>query len=162
MRFTHVILLGILCLAPVVCTGQTKCPWIAEATARGILGGDVKATAKITERHDGVCDFSRQQGSAQLQLRISVDIMTNIPKQFPAYLAQCAASDPLPAIGNEAVTCRIEGKDGLYAERVVGRVRNQAFVITVSSSQQNDETFPPQMRRDKVRLAAEQVSGILF
>ena len=162
MRIIHTILLGVICLAPALCAGQAKCPWITEATARGILGGDVRATAKITERHDGVCEFSRQQGSALLQLRIVVGIMTYIPKQFPAYLAQCPGSTSLPATGNEAVICSIDGKDGQYAERVVGRVRNQAFVITVSSSQQNDETFTAEIRREKVRAAAEQVSGILF
>jgi hypothetical protein len=162
MRLRHTILFGVICLAPALCRAQAKCPWITEATARGILGGDVKAAAKITERHDGACEFSRQQGSAQLQLRISVALMADIPRQFPAYLAQCAGSAPLPAIGNEAVICRIDGKDGLYAERVVGRVRDQAFVITVSSSLQNDEALPAQMRHEKVCLAAEQVSGILF
>ena len=146
-----------------MCHGQSKCPWINEATARGILGGAVTVTAKIGNRGDGVCEFSRQQGAVVRQLRISVDIMTDIPKQFPTYLAQCPPkSTPLRAIGNEAVMCSIQGKGDQYAESVVGRVRDQAFVVSVSSSVQNDPSMTQEMRREKANLVAEQVAGILF
>jgi len=150
-------------LTPAVCHGQVKCPWINEATARGILGGAVTVTANVSVQGDGVCKFSRQQGTVVHQLRVSVDIMTDIPRQFPKYLAQCAPnSTPLRAIGNEAVMCSMQGKGDQYAERVVGRVRNQAFVVSVSSSVQDDPTMTQQMRREKANLVAEQVAGILF
>jgi hypothetical protein len=163
MRVSHTLLLGLATLAPAVCHGQTKCPWMNEATARGILGGAVTATATISDQGAGVCKFSRQQGSQAYELRISVEIMTDIPKQFPTYLTQCPPrSSPLRAIGNEAVTCSAESKAEPYAELVVSRVRNQAFVVSVSSTVLDDASMTQKMRRDKANLAAEQVAGILF
>lgn len=160
---TGTVLLGLAMLLPAVCHGQTKCPWMNEATARGILGGPVTANATISDQGAGVCKFSRQQGSQAYELRISVDIMTDVSKQFPTYLAQCPPkSSPLRAIGNEAVTCSAESKAEPYAELVVSRVRNQAFVVSVSSSLQDDPSMTQKMRRDKANLAAEQVAGILF
>jgi hypothetical protein len=111
----------------------------------------------------GACDFSRRQSAATHHLHISVDIMTDVAKQFPAYLAQCPPkSPPLHAIGNEAIICTIEAHPEQFAERVVARVRAQAFVVTVSSTVPDDLSFNQQMRRDKVNLVAEQVAGILF
>jgi hypothetical protein len=163
MRSSHTLLLVLSMFVPSVCHGQAKCPWINEATARGILGGPVILTVKVSEQGDGFCEYSRQQGDVVHKLRSSVDIMTDIRKQFPTYLAQCPPkSAPLRAIGNEAVICSIQGKGDEYAERVVGRVREQAFVVSVSSSAQDDPTMTQGMRREKTNLMAEQVAGILF
>lgn len=131
-------------------------------TASGILGGAVTVTANISNRGDGACEFTRQEGTTVRQLRISVHIMTEPAKQFPAYLAQCRSkATPLQAVGNEAVMCSIPGKRG-QAESVVGRVRDQAFLVSVGSSAENDPSFTTEMRREKVNLMAEQVAGILF
>lgn len=162
MRSSHILLLG-LAFMSAVCHAQAKCPWINEATARGIVGGAVTATVKVSEHGFGICNFSRQQGAAIHELRISVDIMTDIPKQFPTYLAQCPPkSAPLRAIGNEAVMCSLQGKGDQYAEIVVGRVRDQGFVVSVSSSVQNDPSMRQETRRERANLVAEQVAGILF
>jgi hypothetical protein len=172
MRTSHTLLLGLVLLLPSVCHGQPKCAWLNEATARGVLGGPVTMTVNVNERGDGVCEFSRRQGEVLHQLRVSVDTMTDIPKQFPSYLAQCApTSTPLRAIGNEAVMCSLHrtsegnteaGKGDPYIERVVGRVRERAFVVSVSSSAQDDASMTQEMRRAKTNLAAELVAGILF
>jgi hypothetical protein len=157
------LLLGLAMLMPAVCHAQAMCPWINAATARGIVGGAVTATVKINEHGFGVCDFSGQQKAAVHELRISVNSMTDVPKQFPIYLAQCPPkSAPLPAIGNEAVMCSIQGKGDEYVEMVVGRVRDRAFVVSVSSSIQNDPSMTPETRRERASLVAEQVAGILF
>jgi hypothetical protein len=157
------LLLGLAMLMPAVCHAQAMCPWINGATARGIVGGAVAATVKISEHGFGICNFSRQQKAAVHELRISVNLMTDVPKQFPIYLAQCPPkSTPLPAIGNEAVMCSIQGKGDEYAEIVVGRVRDQAFVVSVSSSIQNDPSMTQETRRERASLVAEQVAGILF
>ena len=130
---------------------------------RGILGGDVTLTAKVNDRSEGVCEFSRQQGAAVRQLVVSVNVMTDISKQFRTYLAQCPPkSDPIRAIGNEAVTCTSQGKGHSSAEIVVGRVRDQAFVVSLSSSVGDDPSMTQEMRRQKVNLVAEQIAGILF
>ena len=47
MRSSRTILLGLAMLIPPVCHGQSKCPWINEATARGILGGAVTVLSLI-------------------------------------------------------------------------------------------------------------------
>ena len=162
MRTFLTLLLG-LAFMPAVCHAQAKCPWINEATARGVLGGTVTVTVKVDDQGAGVREFSRQQESAVHQLHISVDIMADIPKQFPAYLAQCPPkSPPLRAIGNEAVMCSVQSKPEQYAESVVGRVRNQAFVVSVSSTAQYDASMTQDARREKANLVAEQVAGILF
>jgi hypothetical protein len=163
MRSSYTLVLSLAMLLPAVCHGQAKCPWINEATARGILGGAVTVTVEVSDHGDGVCEFSRPQGAVVHQLRVSVNVMTDIPKQFPTYLAQCPPkSAPLRAIGNEAVMCSIQGDGEQYAEKVVGRVRNQAFVVSVSSSVQDNPSMTQAMRREKANLVAEQVAGILF
>jgi hypothetical protein len=163
MQRSIILLLGLAMLMATMCHGQVKCPWINEATAAGILGGAVTVTADVSKQGDGVCEFSRQQGSVVHQLRVSVGTMTDIPKQFSTYLAQCPPkSGPVRAIGNEAVRCSVQEKADQYAERVVGRVRDQAFVVSVSSSVQNDPAMTQEMRRENANLVAEQVAGILF
>jgi hypothetical protein len=163
MRNSRTFLLGLAILVHTAAYGQAKCPWMNEATAGGILGGVVTVTTNVTGHGDGVCEFWRRQGTILRQLRISVNIMTDIPRQFPAYLAQCPpTSARLAAVGNEAVTCSDNSKAELYSEQVVGRVRDQAFAVSVSSSVGNDASMTQEMRREKANLAAEQVAGILF
>ena len=129
----------------------------------GILGGDTTLTVKLTNPGAAVCKFTRQQGAAVHEVRISVTLMTDVLKQFPTYLAQCRPKSPaLPAIGNEAVTCTTHTKENHYAELVVGRVRNQAFVVSVSSTVQDDPSMTHERRREKANLTAEMVAGILF
>jgi hypothetical protein len=162
MRSSHALLLGLTMLVSTPCHGQAKCPWINEATARGILGGDVSMTVKLAERGGGGCEFSRSAGKANLQLSISIYIMTDVPAQFSKYLEQCPSkSAPLRAIGNEAVICSLS-KGDKYIERVVSRVRDQAFVVSVGSSAADDPSMTQEMRRKKANLIAEQVAGILF
>jgi|SRR5580658_4372918 hypothetical protein len=163
MRTSSALFFALALFTPALCRAQAKCPWLNEATARGILSGPITITVKLDDQGAGVCKFTRQQGTATRELRISVDLMTDIPKQFPTHLAQCPPkSPPLPAIGNEAVTCTAHTKENHYAELVVGRVRNQAFVVSVSSTVQDDPSLTQAERREKSNLVAEQVAGILF
>jgi hypothetical protein len=150
-------------LTPALCHAQAQCPWLNEATAHGILGGDVTLSVKLNKQGAGVCKFTRHHGAANRELRISVTLLTDIPRQFPAYLTQCPPrSTPLRATGNEAVTCSKDSKEDHYAEIVVGRVRNQAFAVVVNSTVQDDPSMTQEMRRDRAKLAAEMVAGILF
>lgn len=149
-------------LMPAVCHGQAKCPWINEPTARGILGGDVTMSVNLKDG-GGVCEFSRQQGQVRHQVTVQVIVMSDIPKQFSAFAAQCSPDrTPLRAIGNEAVMCSTQTHSNLYVEKVVGRVREQAFIVTVGSSVRDDASMTEEMRREKAHLVAEQVAGILF
>jgi hypothetical protein len=156
-------MLSLILLAPGVCRGQTKCPWIQEATARGILGGAVTATVTLKDAGDGVCEFTRQRGDVRHHLSVLVITMTDIRKQYSTYTAQCESKGaPLKAIGNEAIECSTQTHTNLYAEKVVGRVRDRAFIVTVASSLDDDPSMNQETRREKVHLAAEQVAGILF
>jgi hypothetical protein len=165
MQTSPVLLIALSLLTPALSRGQAKCPWLNEATASGILNGPVAVTVTVKpgDQVSGICKFSRQQNAATHELRISVDLMTDIPKQFPTHLAQCPPkSTPLPATGNEAVTCATHTKENHYAEIVVGRVRNQAFVVSISSTVLDDPSMTQAMRREKSNQIAEQIAGILF
>lgn len=74
--------------------------------------------------------------------------------------AQCGSpAEQLRAIGNEAQACTYQGKPGWIAEQVVGKVRDQAFLVRISTK---DQSAAPKILREKARKIAEQVAGILF
>lgn len=123
-------------LLPAIGAAAETCPWINAATAGGVLGGEVTATVT-----PDTCTFVRP-GS---ELRIGVQ-----PKDA-AHAVTCGPGpSPLKAIGNEAVICT-EGRTA----KVVGRVRDKIFTITVTSSK-------PDTLREKALRVAEQVAGNLF
>jgi hypothetical protein len=139
-----------LILAIAICAAaaaQERCPWLNAATAGGVLGGEVHVTLTPTS-----CEFVRQYNGRESALRIEVAPVT-------APHAQCGSGAvPVKAIGNEAVACTYTGKRGFAAEQVVGRVRDQNFLVRISS---NDPSLS-QLLRQKARNVAEQVAGILF
>jgi hypothetical protein len=123
---------------------EDRCAWLNAATAAGVLGGEVHMTVS-----QGSCEFVRQETS----LRIEVGA-TNTPH------AQCGSpAEQLRAIGNEAQACAYQEKPGWIAEQIVGRVRDQAFLVRISSK---DQSAAPKILREKARKVAEQVAGILF
>jgi len=137
-------LLLLLCAGAALCSAEQACPWMNEATASGILGGSAKATAK-----KGDCEFAAAEG----KLRIDVAVTPEATQHFASLKVKCGAdAKELPAIGNEAVACLAHG-----SERVIGRVRDQVFIITLRM-----KGAEPEALFDKSRFAAEQVSGILF
>lgn len=118
------------------------------ATAGGFLGGEAsgKFSANASSKDAGICEFARTSGSGTL--RIEVEIMKS-PAEFPSYLRKCGSdAKPLKAIGNEAAVCTAE-----RGQRVIGRVRDQAFVINL---------IAPNATVDTAKRAAEIVSGNLF
>ena len=141
-------------LLPVICAAEEKCPWLNAATAAGVLGGAVKAI--VTET---ACEFVHRDGSSESKLRIQVETIA-ATTEFASRVAQCGSGAvPLKAIGNEAVACSYAEKKGQMAEQVVGRVRNQAFLVRVSTS---DHSATSAGLRDKARKVAEQIAGFLF
>jgi hypothetical protein len=127
---------------------EDRCPWLNVATASGFLGGGVHMTLT-----SGSCEFVRQDGGHEMALRIEVT-STSAPH------AQCGSgAEPLKAIGNEALACTYEGRVGWIAEQVTGRVRDQGFLVRIST---NDRSAAPKPMREKARKVAEQVAGILF
>ena len=128
------------------CQAEEACPWLNAATAGGVLGGGSVQT-QITPH---ACSFVSRHG----ELRIEVETMA------ATYPDRCSgAAEQLKAIGNEAAACAVESKDGRIAEQVAGGVRDQAFVITVST---DDRSVSRNLLRDRTRKVAEQVAGNLF
>jgi hypothetical protein len=68
----------------------------------------------------------------------------------------------LPAIGNEALICGVGPRRKRSGERAVGRVRDQVFTITLSSSLKNDMVLNKDELRIKINMAAGQVAVNLF
>lgn len=108
------------------------------------MGGPVQLTLTPT-----TCEFARQT----VVLRVEVTATAAPHTQCPA------KSESLKGIGNEAIACTYEGKPGWLSEQVTGRVRDQAFLVRVST---NDTHTAPKAIREKARNIAEQLAGFLF
>lgn len=138
------ILLGL----PLAAAAEEHCPWLNAATAAGFLGGAVQASVTASS-----CEFVLRIGAQETTLRIEV-------AAAGAPHGRCEqAAERLTGIGNEAAACSVSGKPGWTAEQVAGRVRDQAFLVRIST---NDRAVQAKTLRQKVRDIAEQVAGILF
>lgn len=136
---------------------EPACPWLNAATAAGVLEGPVRTTV-TRNGEDATCEFSRRDSGGRL--RIEVVSIGASREELAVYKAQCLAPVvPLKSIGNEALACSVDTRNGEAAEQVVGRVRKQAFLVRVSS---NASGFPRQALREKAEKVAEQVAGNLF
>jgi hypothetical protein len=151
---------------------KETCPWINDPTAAGFLGGDVTSTVTFAikdktapnfynvDKNDATCEFVHHQGSVVTTLRIEVDTMAGPASSFATYVARCGSqSNPVRAVGNEAVACELEGKKGRISEQIVSRVRGRAFTVRMTSTGGSPER---ELLRQKVRNVAEQVAGFLF
>jgi hypothetical protein len=79
------------------------------------------------------------------------------------YKAHCSGeASPLQAIGNEAVMCAADIKGQTEGEQVIGRVRDQVFTVTITTSARNDPSMSRDDLKEKTRNIAEQVAGALF
>jgi hypothetical protein len=68
----------------------------------------------------------------------------------------------MKAIGNEAILCSADSGKRVLAERVIGRVRDQVFTITLGTTVKDDFVLTADERKKRVATAAEQVAGNLF
>ncbi|MGA3045536.1 MAG: hypothetical protein ABSD67_02880 [Terracidiphilus sp.] len=157
--------LGMVCLSlPAVCHATNNCPWLNEATAGGLLGGD--AVGMKTGGTDGqptVCTFTQQDAGVTRTLRVTVEIATEPHARMSAVAQVCDAdASPIKAIGNEALVCAADDRKGGLGERVVGRVRDQVFTVTLNSTLKADPILNREALKAKIYTAAEQVAGNLF
>jgi hypothetical protein len=165
MRRLARLALGItlVCLAA-RCRAENKCPWLNEATASGLLGGDaVGAFVEASQGQPAVCTFTQTGDRFTRTLRISVEVAPEPHARFTTVAQVCGADAvPLPAIGNEATICAADKSKGIFGERVVGRVRDQIFTILVTTTLRADPVLTHETLPVKLSTAAEQVSGNLF
>lgn len=143
---------------------MNNCPWMNEATASELVGGDATGAYISAKDTPAVCTFTEHFGKDTRTLTISVATVTDPHSSFLSTLQSgCgSASAPLSAIGNEAATCTIDRGKSIIGEKVLGRVRDQIFAITISTTMKNDPVLTDVLLKMKIGTAAEQVAGNLF
>jgi hypothetical protein len=134
------------------------CPAMNAATAAGSLGGEVQVVTTHSEKNSGyTCRFTRP-GS---ELTIEIGTLA-APGQFTRFAAGVCQGGlevaPLKAIGNEAIACSL-GTSRRVVELAVGRVRNQTFILRLSTT---DPAATTKSIRGKTAALAEIVAGNLF
>lgn len=156
----------LLCmLAPYAAHATNNCPWLNEATASGVLGGNaVGSYTAATNGRAAVCAFVSVGVDAKRTLRITVEAGVAAPHmRLAAMEAACEGKGtPLDAIGNEAIVCRARPRGGMRGELVAGRVRDQVFTIMLVTGRKDEPVFTDEMLRMHIAVVAEQVTGNLF
>jgi hypothetical protein len=154
-----------LIAAPALSHAANNCAWINESTASGLLGGDAVGvlTDSPSPGQPTVCTFTQDDAGIKRTLRITVEIAPD-PHTRLAAVSQACGTDaaPLKAIGNEAMVCTADDRKTGPGERVVGRVRDQVFTITLSTSLKSDPILTREALKTRIYTAAEQVAGNLF
>jgi|HubBroStandDraft_1064217.scaffolds.fasta_scaffold06884_5 hypothetical protein len=162
-RISLIVFGALLFLIPASARAANNCPWMNEATASGLVGGDAVGSFVESQGQPSVCSFTQHAGNVTRTLRISVEIAADPHARFLALAQSCEGSAvPLPAIGNEALVCPTDPHSDEFGEQVLGRVRDQVFTITISSSLKSDPVLNKADLKIKINTAAEQVSGNLF
>lgn len=165
-RFTIVgtAIIGAL-LLPVKCCAQAKCPWLNAATAAGVLGGEVKlSVTPPTNLGDVGCEFSLKSAAGIVALRIEVSTLNDPAYEFPVYRSRSCVgtSFPLRAIGNEAYQCISTITHSGGEDKVIGRVRERAFTLTINRGITSPSTPKTSELNAETRNTAEQIAGGLF
>ena len=158
----------LLCAALLLATSYARaannCPWLTEATAGGFLGGTAVGT--FTDAAAGkpaVCSFEEKDPDGMRTLIITVEVNPDAKMKLDTMMHDCGASGQLlQAIGNAAAVCAIDPKRKTMCERVVGRVRDQIFTITIASTLKDDMVLNHDTMMTKIYTASEQVAGNLF
>jgi len=157
-------LLGVSLLGlPMTMHAANNCAWLNEATASGLLGGS--AVGEVTEAagQPTICEFTQMDASAKRTLRISVEVVTDPHERVGVLEKGCGGNPtPLKAIGNEAASCALSDRKIAVGKQVIGRVRDQVFIITIASTLKNDPVLQGDALDSKIYTAAEQVAGNLF
>ena len=155
-----VVLLGL----PMRGMAENNCPWMNEATASDLVGAEATGAFVAAKDAPSVCTFTQAGPNGTRTLQIAMAIATDPHGSYVASIkSNCAsASVPLQAIGNEAVTCTVDRRKVVVGEKALGRVRDQVFTITLSTSMKGDPILTPAMLKMKIEFAAEQVAGNLY
>jgi len=155
--------LGILSVAA-NCYAKNNCPGINEATASGLLGGD--AVNEFTEASGGqpaVCTITQTGTGFTRTLRITMEVVPDTHARWQTAIQACGKNAAaLQAIGNEASMCLLDNRTSGLVELVVGRVRDQLFTITMSTTLKDDLILTKMSLKEKAYTASEQVAGNLF
>ena len=164
MRYLTLALFVLLAAPTAFCQANVGCPWLNVATASGVLrSSEIGTMATLSEGSRAACDFVYHDGTVSRELRITMQQVQDPTQTMTACKARCnSKASPVPAIGNEAVTCAADTKGQTDGEQVIGRVRDQLFTVTITTSARNDPSMSRDALREKTRNIAEQVAGALF
>jgi hypothetical protein len=162
-RIGSVVFGALAFLTPAMARAANSCPWMNEATASGLLGGDAVGAFSAGQDQPSLCTFTQHDGNETRTLQIAVETAANPHARF-LFIAQTCKSPAvqIAAIGNEAMVCPIDPHGNEVGERIMGRVRDQVFTIALSSSLKTDTVLTKETLRVKLGIAAEQVTGNLF
>lgn len=154
----------LLLFAVVSVRAENNCPWMNEATASDVVGGEATGAYVVNGGKSSACTFIQQNGNKRRTLEIRVRSSGDPHSDYLVILkAHCgSASMPLKAIGNEAATCSIRRRRKVTGELALGRVRDQVFIISLRTSIKSDPMLTPAMLEMKAWTAAELVAGNLF
>lgn len=154
----------VLFAAAVPAHAANDCPWLNEATASGLLGGAaVGAFQAASPQHPAICTFTERIDDAARTLQIQVETGSDFAARLKSLETSCGSDiAQMPAIGNEAVSCTVHDPGKRTAERVIGRVRDQVFLIQIDSSLKKDPILTRDNLITRIHSAAEEVSGNLF
>jgi len=161
-RFNRLSLLATVLCLPAICAAQEQCPWVNRATAEGAMGGEAVVSVDRVIAGQTRCAFRLSKAEERVELRIEVAPMKDWKAEFAPYKAECnGLSTSLRAIGNEAMMCRITGEKDIAGRRVIGRVRDRAFLVTLTAPAGSSVITQDQIA-SKIQMVAEQVAGNLF
>ncbi len=119
--------------------------------------------ATLSEGSRAACSFAYHDATASRELRITMEQVQDPTQAMTRDKARCSGeASPLKGIGNEAVACTADVKGQADGEQVIGRVRDQVFIVTITTSARNDPSMSRDALRDKTRNIAEQVADALF
>jgi hypothetical protein len=151
------------CLIASSAKAANNCPWLNEATASGLLGAQAVGSFQAPVGQPAICIFTQQSSGTTRILQIEVDTRPDAAAHLKALEKTCPSdSAPMQAIGNEAISCLLDDRGGRPGGEVLGRVRDQVFVIRVTTSQKNDPFLTRSALQRLINSAAEQVAGNLF
>jgi hypothetical protein len=162
-RSLRLALTSLIISIPLACKAESICPWLNQATASGLVGKEMNQPEVSGVPPNTTCAFHSQKGGEITDLAIQVIQMNDFQKEYGAYKGKCGVDkSALRAIGNEADMCPVDTLPGTRGERVIGRVRDRAYIITVSTSGRFKPSFNRDTMESQARAVAEQVAGILF
>jgi hypothetical protein len=145
---------------------QSHCPWLNDATAAGVLNNPVTLEMKSGGPAGTTCTFRYGRGNATLSLQIVVreidDLGKDPGKTAELYEAQCTSPQvSLRGVGNEAASCAADARRSI-GEQVIGRVRNQLFIVPLRAERGNVAAAERESLREKTESVSESVAGALF
>jgi hypothetical protein len=160
------ILLAAACLLgfSIAAHAGNNCPWINEATVSGLLEGNAIGDFNQGSANEpATCTFVSKTSGGSRTLSIHVETTPDAAIRVSSMAKLCGQpAEAIASIGNEAFICTTERNREAVVQSVIGRVRDQVFSISISTSVKGESVVWMADLRTRISIASEQVSGNLF